>query len=202
MSTTIECIYCREDKPESAYTKVEHVLPQSFGRFRDDNMTLTRVVCDDCFETAEKVLFDIVPRDGDTKAYYTESVPESHRDAHRPVFVLTAAATFSAGEGLAFILQDHGRAEVVGEVTAGAANPGRPYPVNDYFEVVVPNGQVRSAVTGRNWEGVGVIPDIRTTEVEALEVAHRRALQRLLETTNDEIWADVLRKELRRISPP
>ena len=47
MSTTIDCIYCREDKPESAYTKPEHVLPRSFGGFKN-NMTLTRLVCDDC----------------------------------------------------------------------------------------------------------------------------------------------------------
>ncbi len=153
------------------------------------------------FESPGQLLFQIVPRNGETKSYYTESVPQSHRDGRRPVFVLTAATTFSAGEGLAFILQDLARAEVVGEVTAGAANPGRAYPVNDYFEVVVPNGRVRAAVTGRNWEGVGVIPDIQTTEVEALQVAHRRALQRLLETTKDKIWADILRKQLQRIPP-
>ena len=154
------------------------------------------------FDTPERLLFEIVPREGDSTSYYTASVPGSHRDGRRPVFVLTAAKTFSAGEGLAFILQDHGRAEVVGEVTAGAANPGRPYPIGDYFEIVVPNGRVRSAVSGRNWEGVGVIPDIRTTEVEALKVAHRRALQRLLQTTNDEDWIDTLREQLQRISPP
>ena len=37
------------------------------------------------------------------------------------------------------LLQERQRAEVVGEKTAGAANPGRPYPVNDVFEVTVPN---------------------------------------------------------------
>jgi len=41
------CIYCKEDQPESAYTKAEHVLPQSFGRF-EDNLTLNEVVCDHC----------------------------------------------------------------------------------------------------------------------------------------------------------
>ncbi len=153
------------------------------------------------FETPGQLLFEIVPREGETKAYYTESPPVTHRDGRRPVFVLTAATTFSAGEGLAFILQDQARAQVVGEVTVGAANPGRAYPVGDYFEVVVPNGRFRSAVTGRNWEGVGVIPDIQTTEGEALQVAHRRALQWLLETTKDENWAETLRQELRRIPP-
>jgi hypothetical protein len=43
------CIYCVTDKPASAFTKVEHVLPQAFGRFRD-NLTLKDTVCDDCNE--------------------------------------------------------------------------------------------------------------------------------------------------------
>ncbi len=43
----IKCIYCYEDKPTSAYKKVEHVIPQSFGRF-ENNFTLRRLVCDSC----------------------------------------------------------------------------------------------------------------------------------------------------------
>lgn len=42
-----QCIYCQEDKPASAYEKVEHVIPQSFGKFRD-NFTLKQLVCDSC----------------------------------------------------------------------------------------------------------------------------------------------------------
>ncbi len=45
--TTIECIYCREWKSHSAYAKVEHVIPQAFGRFQN-NFTLLRLVCDAC----------------------------------------------------------------------------------------------------------------------------------------------------------
>lgn len=45
--TTIECIYCREGKSHSAYAKVEHVMPQAFGRFQN-NFTLLRLVCDAC----------------------------------------------------------------------------------------------------------------------------------------------------------
>ena len=47
MLSNIECIYCRERKPESAYTKVEHVIPQSFGKFKN-NLTLRQLVCDGC----------------------------------------------------------------------------------------------------------------------------------------------------------
>lgn len=45
--TPVTCIYCLEDKTQSSFTKVEHVVPQSFGRFKD-NLTLRRIVCDGC----------------------------------------------------------------------------------------------------------------------------------------------------------
>ena len=103
----------------------------------------------------------------------------AERDGRRPVYVLTSARTFSAGEGFAFLLQERGRAEVIGERTPGAANPGRPYPVNALFEVTVPNGKVVSAVRRGNWEGIGVVPDIEVPAAEALRIAHARALERL-----------------------
>ncbi len=40
------CIYCQEAKPAEAFQRTEHVLPQSFGTFRN-NLTLT-IVCDSC----------------------------------------------------------------------------------------------------------------------------------------------------------
>lgn len=44
---SIKCIYCQEVKSVGSYKKAEHVLPQSFGRFKD-NLTLNNIVCDDC----------------------------------------------------------------------------------------------------------------------------------------------------------
>jgi len=55
------------------------------------------------------------------------------------------------------------------------------------------------AVTGRNWEGIGVIPDIAVPASEALHVAHIRALRSLLSTTPSGSWADVLTKELQAL---
>ncbi len=43
----MKCVYCVEDKPSSSFTKIEHVLPQSFGLF-ENNFTLAKIVCDDC----------------------------------------------------------------------------------------------------------------------------------------------------------
>jgi len=129
------------------------------------------------FDQPGKLLFDIVPRSGPAVHYSTPSPVVETANGRRPLFVLTSARTFSAGEGLAFILQEERRAVVVGEPTAGAANPGRSYPAGLDFEVTVPNGQVRTAASGGNWEGVGVKPDVVTpaagAQAAALELAKR-----------------------------
>ena len=43
----MKCIYCLEDKPQLFFSGVEHVIPQSFGVFRN-NFTLVTIVCDAC----------------------------------------------------------------------------------------------------------------------------------------------------------
>jgi len=43
----MKCIYCLEDKPSDSFKKTEHVLPQSFGKFKN-NLTLNKIVCDTC----------------------------------------------------------------------------------------------------------------------------------------------------------
>jgi len=43
----MKCIYCVKDKALNSFTKVEHVIPQSFGLFTN-NFTLINMVCDDC----------------------------------------------------------------------------------------------------------------------------------------------------------
>ena len=127
-------------------------------------------------------LFDIIHRRADPAPidhYATNSPAIADRDATRPVAILTSAKSFSGAEGFPFLLQERHRAEVIGETTAGAANPGRPYPVNNQFEVVVPNGQIRSAVGGGNWEGTGVTPDVKVPAADAVRVARERLLKQL-----------------------
>jgi hypothetical protein len=43
----IKCIYCSENKDATHFKRKEHVLPQSFGKFKD-NLTLINTVCDEC----------------------------------------------------------------------------------------------------------------------------------------------------------
>ncbi len=152
------------------------------------------------FDASGLPLFEIVPRYDPKDGLYSTADPAvPNRDGVRPLYILTSARTFSAGEGLAFLVQERQRGEIVGEKTAGAANPGREYPLNPRLEVIVPNGQVRMAITGRNWEGVGVTPDIAVPATDALRVAHIRALRSLLRAAPNGSWADSLRKELEKL---
>jgi len=43
----MKCIYCLKEAEKSAFLKSEHVLPQSFGKFKN-NLTLIDKVCDEC----------------------------------------------------------------------------------------------------------------------------------------------------------
>ena len=125
-------------------------------------------------------LFEIVHRPPQPPDRYAlDATLPAEGDGQRPIAVLTSAQTFSGGEGLAFLLQERHRAEIVGEVTAGAANPGTTYPVNDRFRVNVPNGRIKSAVGGGNWEGAGVTPDVKVPAADALQTAHDRLLRTL-----------------------
>jgi C-terminal processing protease CtpA/Prc len=94
-----------------------------------------------------------------------------------PLFVLTSSHTFSALEELAYDLQAMGRATVVGERTRGAANPVALIQVHPQIAVRVPTQCVRNALTGANWEGSGVEPDVPSEADGALSEAHRRAAE-------------------------
>lgn len=152
------------------------------------------------FDQGGLPLFAIVPRSGNQVAYATPDPAPAERDGRRPVYVLTSSRTFSAGEGFAFLLQERARAEVVGERTAGAANPGQAYRVTPRFEVTVPNGRVQSAIRGANWEGRGVTPDVDVPAEKALTVAHARALKRLLDAASGES-RDRLERALNTLAP-
>jgi len=88
-----------------------------------------------------------------------------------PLFILIGARTFSAAEELAYDLQALGRARLVGTTTRGGANPGREVRLSDELTVFVPTGTALNPVTGTNWEGTGVQPDVATPEAEALDRA-------------------------------
>lgn len=105
-------------------------------------------------------------------------VPGTSVGADVPVAILTSSRTFSGGEDLAYTLQAKGRAIVVGETTGGGAHPRQGYRVTDHLEATIPVARTVNKVTGTNWEGVGVIPDVAVPATEALDVAVRELRDR------------------------
>ncbi len=92
-----------------------------------------------------------------------------------PVFVLVSGETFSAAEGLAYVLQQHGRAKVVGETTKGGAHPNLVQTLPEDFMTSIPFMRVVHPVSGGDWEGVGVRPDVQCASNDALTTALRLA---------------------------
>lgn len=106
-------------------------------------------------------------------------VPGARFGGSKPLYVLTSDRTFSAGEELAYDLQQLGRAVVVGGTTAGGAHPRDGWTVHPHLEATIPVGRAVNPVSGTNWEGTGVRPDVPCAASDALDRAHALALARL-----------------------
>lgn len=99
------------------------------------------------------------------------------RSGDIPVVVLTGSTSFSAAEWMAFSLQRLGRATVIGEQTAGGAHPVTRVPIDDRFMLQVPFGQIRDPIEGKDFEGVGVTPDLVVPASSALLAGQKFLLQ-------------------------
>jgi C-terminal processing protease CtpA/Prc len=111
--------------------------------------------------------------------------PQERYGQERPVVLLTSGRTASAAESFTYCLKNLRRATVVGGRTLGAANPGGGYDLGGGFTAFVPTGRPIDPVTGTNWEGAGVEPDVEWAPDGALRRGHFVALRRLLRETSD-----------------
>jgi len=98
-----------------------------------------------------------------------------------PVFVLTSRDTGSAAEDFAFLMQQTGRATVVGDRTAGAGHINAILGLGGGYSVSVSVGRTYNPKTNEGWEGTGVQPHVRAAAGDALDSAHRLALSTLIE---------------------
>ncbi len=117
-----------------------------------------------------------------------------------PVLVLTSAYTFSGGEECAYDLQTQKRATLIGETTGGGANPGGMVPLGHGFGCFLPGGKAVNPITGTNWEGVGVVPDVACSAADALNLAQTRATE-LIQAKRDAALAKYLdtQRNLRKL---
>lgn len=98
-------------------------------------------------------------------------VPGRRYGIGRPVFVLISKRTFSAAEGFAYDLQALHRVTVVGERSGGGAHPFKYRPVHPHFVLSLAEGRSINPITGGNWQGTGVVPDVDVPADRALETA-------------------------------
>ena len=121
-----------------------------------------------------------------TEQSWTMPYVPGKRYIGKDVYFLTSKDTISAGEGFVYDLQNLKRVTVIGEITAGAANPGFEYRISEHFFMFVPMGRAINPITKTNWEGKGVKPDIEVPAEQALRTAHLMALKKLLASATDE----------------
>ena len=88
-----------------------------------------------------------------------------------PLFVLTSSYTFSGAEEFSYNMQTQKRATLIGETTGGGANPSGGFQINKDLTVSIPTGAAVNPITKTNWEGVGVVPEVKVSAEEALDKA-------------------------------
>lgn len=96
----------------------------------------------------------------------------------KPLYLLTSARTYAAAEELAYDLQVLGRATVVGETTGGGAHTTAVGQIGEHLLVRVPVARAINPMTGTNWHGVGIAPDVQVPASEALATAQRLIRER------------------------
>ena len=95
------------------------------------------------------------------------------------LYILVGPRTVSAGESFAYTMQQWGRAKIVGETTAGAGYNNVLIPLGQGMVFSISYGRPEHPRSGKGWQVVGVQPDIAVATGDALEAAHKAALQKI-----------------------
>ena len=127
-----------------------------------------------------------VRKTNSTEQYWTASYVEGPRLTEPDIYVLTSGFTASAAEEFAYDLKSLKRATIIGETTSGRAHTvEQMLYTNLNLTAFIPNGRAINPITGTDWEGTGVKPDIETPRDKAFNVAYLEALKKLSDKTND-----------------
>ena len=132
-------------------------------------------------------LLDMIKRkDNRTDQHWSSDYVEGQRfGEEKDVYVLIDKNSFSAAEDFSYTMKNLKRATLIGEISAGAANSGDIVRVNDHFNLFLPTARGISPITQTNWEGTGVIPDIKVSGEDALKKAQVVILTKLMASEQD-----------------
>jgi hypothetical protein len=127
-----------------------------------------------------------IRKENTTRQFWTQAYVDGPRMTTADVYVLTSEHTVSAAEGFCYDLQSMKRGTIVGQTTAGGAHPAATrYFLNLNLALTLPYGRAISPITGTNWEGTGVVPDIEASDDQAKDVAYQDALKKILARADD-----------------
>lgn len=128
-----------------------------------------------------------IRRSDSVEQYWTQPHVPGPRLTKTDVYVLTSHRTFSAAEEFTYNLKNLKRATIVGDTTGGGAHPVDGFFwANLHLTASIPFGRAINPITGTNWEGTGVAPDLVVASDNALDVAHREALKKISTRTTNE----------------
>ncbi len=136
------------------------------------------------FEKPEHILTSFY-RQKNEEEIWTAPVKAKDLLSQIPLYVLTSSHTVSGGEMFAYVLKNRKRATIIGEKTLGAAHKTHffPIPIQEYnISIALPVGRVIDPITGSDWEGNGVEPDILVSSGKAMDVAYKKALEYLIKS--------------------
>ncbi len=128
----------------------------------------------------KKVLLQFIDRNNkvNSKTETTQQL-DGKRLFGKPLYILTSNKTISAAEAFIYSLKNRKAAIIIGETTKGAANPSEAKVLNENFLVLLPNYRPIDPLTGTNWEGTGIQPDVKITADKAKETAHIYAIENI-----------------------
>lgn len=133
-------------------------------------------------------------RDGDSlQQFWSAPYVPGPKMVDTELYVLTSSHTFSAAEEFTYNVKNLERGTIVGETTGGGAHPVTSYLFPSLnMGMRVSFGRAINPVSGTNWEGTGVAPDIEVPADQAFDAAYLDALGKLRERDMSDEEAFVL----------
>jgi tetratricopeptide (TPR) repeat protein len=110
-----------------------------------------------------------------TEEYWTLEEVGGKKLVDIPLFIMIGDETFSGAEEFSYNMQTQKRATLIGQTSAGGANPGETRGINKDLSVFIPTGRAINPITNTNWEGIGVQPEILTKKEETFDQAVKLA---------------------------
>lgn len=115
------------------------------------------------------------PREAPSRNSWTRSPVEGSHLAGKRLYILTSSRTLSGAEQFCYNMKKLKRATLVGETTGGGAHAGVFHRIDDHFGVAIPEVRAINPYSDRDWEGVGVEPDVKVKAPDALDSAKKIA---------------------------